>query len=84
MRSGQGRNLNLSFTHFLSSEEEKNVSLYLLAEVDLNHGADGGFQVVPLWLRSEEDLHWMCAPRNTLHKEMVKSLARGEKPPSLS
>ena len=50
----------------MSSEEEKYISLDLLADVDLYDSPDGSFKVVPLWLRSVEDLHRVSATRNTL------------------
>ncbi len=58
----------LFFTHFLSSEEDKDVPLHLLTEVDLDHSSDGRFQVVPLGLGGEENLNGMRATRNTLQR----------------
>ena len=52
--------------YLLSSEEEKYISLDLLADVYLYDSPDGSFKVVPLWLRSVEDLHRVSTTRNTL------------------
>ena len=48
-------------TDLLPREEEEAIALLLLTHVDLDHGADGRLQVVPLRLRGVEDLHGVGA-----------------------
>lgn len=58
--------------YLLSSEEEQDVALALLAHVDLDHGADGCLQVVPLGLGRVEDLHGVRAPGDGQQRAAVK------------
>lgn len=58
--------------YLLSCEEEQDVPLASLAHVDLDDGADGRLQVVPLWLRRVEDLHGVRASGDGQQRTLVE------------
>lgn len=58
--------------YLLSCEEEQDVALVALTHVDLDDGADGCLQVVPLRLRRVEDLHWMRASGDGQQRTLVE------------
>lgn len=56
----------------MSGEEQQNVSFITLAHVDLDHGAYGRLQVVPLRLGRVEDLHGVRAARDGEERAAVE------------
>lgn len=62
----------------MAGEKKKNVTLRLLAHVNLDDGTDGRFQVVSLRLWSVEDLYRMGTTGNTHQRSVVKVLLAEE------
>lgn len=63
-----------SRAYLLPCEEEKYVSLRLLAHVDLDNGTNGRLQVIAFRLRSVEDLDRMSTTGNAHQRSIVKVL----------
>lgn len=58
--------------YLLTGEEKQSIPFILLAHVDLDHSTDSCLQVVPLWFRRIENLHWVGAPRDGEKRAVVK------------
>lgn len=61
-------------TYLLPCKKEKDISLRLLAHVDLDDGTDGRLQVIALRFRRVEDLDRMSATGHAHQRSIVKVL----------